>query len=180
VVIRHAELWDLAAVRRVAAVLGERRRSALAFTVTVPAGPGSPAGVLLDAVGASTVTVPPLRRTPDAVVAAARAQLHGHDPRLSFTADALAALRRYCWPGNFAELRRVVAELARDAEGVRIGAADLPAEVRQARALTPLETAEAAVIASALRAHGGNKSTAARELGISRTALYAKLRAYRL
>ncbi|GAA0253455.1 sigma-54-dependent Fis family transcriptional regulator [Cryptosporangium japonicum] len=183
-VVRHAELWDLPAVRRVAAAVGERRRAALAFTVTLPAGSGSPAGspagVLLDAVGASEVPVPPLRRTPDAVVAAARAHLHGHDPRLTFTADALAALRRYSWPGNFAELRRVVRKAARDADGCRVGAADLPAEVRCARALTPLETAEAGVIAAVLRAHGGNKSTAARELGISRTALYAKLRAYRL
>jgi transcriptional regulator of acetoin/glycerol metabolism len=102
---------------------------------------------------------------------------------LSFTADALVALRRYSWPGNLAELRRVVRDLARDAGAPSVCAADLPTEVRQAgerRALTPLETAEASVIASVLHEHRGNKSTAARELGISRTALYAKIRTYRI
>ncbi|WP_376768568.1 helix-turn-helix domain-containing protein [Pseudonocardia pini] len=43
-----------------------------------------------------------------------------------------------------------------------------------------MERAEANVIAAALREHRGNKSAAAKELGISRTALYAKLRSYRL
>lgn len=57
------------------------------------------------------------------------------------------------------------------------GACDAPA--RPGRRFSPLEEAEAGVIASMLRECGGNKTTAAHRLGISRGTLYKKLRLYR-
>lgn len=190
VVVRHGELLDTAAVRTVTAVLGEAladdgTRPRVGLTVTVAEGesPPSAAALLLDGLAASVLAVPPLRRTPDVIADLARGELRRHGDGLTFTADALAALRRYHWPGNLAELARVVRDAARDADGPAVGAADLGPGVRLAggrRALTPLETAEASVIAAVLREHDGNKSTTARELGISRTALYSKIRLYRL
>jgi sigma-54 dependent transcriptional regulator, acetoin dehydrogenase operon transcriptional activator AcoR len=47
-------------------------------------------------------------------------------------------------------------------------------------AVTPLESAEAAVIAAMLSECNGNKSAAAGRLGISRATLYSKLRRYRI
>ncbi|MGI5129936.1 sigma-54-dependent Fis family transcriptional regulator [Pseudonocardia sp. CA-107938] len=186
VVLTHVELLDAGAVRTVSAVLAEAARPGpVGLTITVVEGAAVSTATthLLDALCARTMSIPPLRRAPDEIADAAQDELHRHDPALSFTADALAALRRYSWPGNLAELARIVADLARAADRPRIGTADLPAEVRHAgerRALTPLEAAEATVIASVLREHDGNKSTAARALGISRTALYAKIRTYRI
>lgn len=52
--------------------------------------------------------------------------------------------------------------------------------LRASRRLTRLEQAEATVIAEVLVATAGNKTEAARQLGISRPTLYAKIRSYRL
>jgi len=75
--------------------------------------------------------------------------------------------------------------------GPLLEAADLPPQVRPAAAAEgqsvylagrdlPLAEVEKAVIAATMARHGGNKSQAARALGISRKLLYSKLREYGL
>ncbi len=171
-VVRHVELLSDEAAATVAALTGDR----LAVTVNGP-------DRLVDRIGATTLTVPPLRRRTDEIVELARRELRRHGDRLAFAPEAVNALRRYGWPGNHRELARVVGEAARRARAGVVGPGALPPEVRAAasrRALTPLEQAESTVIAAVLQECDGNKSAAAKHLGISRTALYAKLRAYRL
>lgn len=186
VLLHHVDLLDAGAAAAVSAVLGAAGAlPPLGLTATVADGaaPAAPVMRLVDGLAAGSVHLVPLRGRPDAIVAHARSELARHGRGLSFAADAHAALRRYDWPGNLAELARVVRDAARDADGPTIVLAGLPAEVRGAaerRALSPIERAEAGVIASVLREHDGNKSLAARELGISRTALYSKIRTYRL
>ncbi|GAA1384973.1 helix-turn-helix domain-containing protein [Pseudonocardia kongjuensis] len=183
VLLRHVELLDEAAARVVAAVLAGRSPVGLTATVADGEPPGPAAALLLDAIGAGTVTLPSLRSRPDDIAVLARTLLRRHGEGLSFAPDALAALRRHDWPGNLAELARAVRDAVAEDPGPVLPAAALPDGIRAAaarRALTPLERAEAQVIRTVLGAHGGNKSTAARELGISRTALYAKIRSYRL
>lgn len=178
VVLRHVEVLDGDAATVVAGVLDGHT----ALGLTAPERRDGPEP-LLDRVGAATVTMPPLRRRTDEIADLARRELRRHDGALAFTPDALGALRRYGWPGNGRELARVVREAARQARRGVVGLEALPEEVRAAaarRALTPLERAESTVIAAVLQECGGNKSAAAKELGISRTALYAKLRSYRL
>lgn len=184
-VIRHVELLDTSGVRAIASVLETKHGSHLGLTITTAEGAELPsqAMLLVDALTAATLPVPPLRRTPDAMIALAQAELRRHGSTLAFAPDALAALRRHHWPGNIAELVRVVRDAVGEVSGDVVGLAALSPNVRHAnerRALTPLEHAEASVIAAVLHEHKGNKSTAARELGISRTALYAKIRSYRL
>ncbi|GAA4545544.1 sigma-54-dependent Fis family transcriptional regulator [Pseudonocardia xishanensis] len=184
VLLTHVELVDTPAARAIAAEL-DRAPSPppLALTLALPddTPPPEPAALLLDRLGAAVVSVPPLRSRPDAV--AAFAQEHLRDRHLALAVDALTALRRHPWPGNLRELTRVVRDAGRRARGGVVQATDLPTEVAAAagrRNLTPLEHAESTVIAAALHEHRGNKSAVAKELGISRTALYSKLRAYRL
>ena len=99
-----------------------------------------------------------------------------------FDAGALAALGLYDFPGNVRELANVVERAVVVAEGESIGARELPEAVRAAaaartrRASRPtLAELEAEYIRETLEAVGGNKSEAARVLGISRKNLYERL-----
>jgi PAS domain S-box-containing protein len=110
--------------------------------------------------------------------------LSGFEPR------ALEILRRYDWPGNLHELRRVVAHAAARAPGQIIHADDLPPDIqghRGAAYLPPplppgqsldqvLENVERRLLERALARGRHNKSRAADLLGISRPRLYRRMR----
>ncbi|CAN5458828.1 transcriptional regulator MimR [soil metagenome] len=95
------------------------------------------------------------------------------------TPGALHALAAHSWPGNLRELKAVIAHAAARRSTGGIALSDLPQGYRTAapaRSLSALERAERDAIVVALRASGGNKVRAARELGLSRTTLYARIR----
>jgi two-component system response regulator AtoC len=109
--------------------------------------------------------------------------------------DAIEALAAEEWPGNVRELSNFVERLVVFAEGDRIGKADIDRELaRQPRARSRIasappavsggaaetlgerrEEAERVAILDALDRAGGNRTKAARLLGISRRTLYNKL-----
>ncbi|KNA91459.1 helix-turn-helix domain-containing protein [Gordonia sp. w5E2] len=107
----------------------------------------------------------------------------GSPPVHSVSAPTLEALVCQEWPGNLVELSSVLRRAVRscEARGARaIEPADLPADHRttsRAAHLSGREQAERAAILEALDRHTGNKVHAARDLGISRTTLYARIRA---
>ena len=102
-------------------------------------------------------------------------------------------LRAYAWPGNVRELRNVIERVVLLEEGDRLEAEHLPPEVLGRRAvagdssldeseslsLRTLAQIEADHIDEVLRLTSGNKSRAARILGISRQGLIEKLRRFR-
>ncbi|MEO9322854.1 helix-turn-helix domain-containing protein [Nocardioides sp. C4-1] len=99
------------------------------------------------------------------------------------TPGAIRALTAQEWPGNLRELRAAVVHAAERRSTGGIVVADLPERYQvtaPARPLAALDRAERDAIVCALRAHGGNKVQAARELGVSRTTLYARIRALRI
>lgn len=100
--------------------------------------------------------------------------------RLRLSPAAARLVSAYAWPGNLAQLREALQEaLGRRPVG-EIQADDLPAYCRTAghRRLTRLEVAERDAIVRALRDCDGNRLQAARRLGMSRSSLYRKLKAY--
>ncbi len=98
-----------------------------------------------------------------------------------FTERALAALRRYNWPGNIRELSNVVQRIVLMSEGNPIDAPDLPDLMRftalhdgtSPRTLAEVEDDHIAGVMAAVQ---GNKSRAAEILGIDRKTLNARLK----
>jgi len=106
-----------------------------------------------------------------------------------FDAEALALLLKHSWPANVRELREAVRQGVRRSMGDAIRPEHLPAAVRAgARAgiarepdrLPTLAEAEAELVGLALEDAEGNKTLAARRLGIDRKRLYRKIRRYGL
>ena len=133
------------------------------------------------------VRVPPLReRREDVEPLASKfladyAAKHGR-PARRFDGAALSALALYDFPGNVRELANLVERAVIVAEGESVTASELPEAVRGAaraerrRSRRPtLAEVEAEYIRETLEAAGGNKSEAARVLGISRKNLYERL-----
>ncbi len=170
-VLLHLDQLTGSGVRTLAAQLATRPgRPALAGTCTTDDG----LTPLVDRLDAVPVDLPPLRVRRDELPALV-AELAG-----PVTRRAGEALARHAWPGNTAQLRVVLRQAVRAAGGRPVDLDALPAELTATgRRLTLLEQAESRVIEEVLAAHGGNKTAAARELGVSRPTLYAKLRAYR-
>ena len=134
------------------------------------------------------IRVPPLRaRRSDIPLLVARA-LEGSGAR-AVSEEAMALLLRYPWPGNVRELFHVLERAAVLCGGEVIDVPNLPEALVAAPPATdlvdeqlPLRDAVAALekrlILRALERAGGNRSEAARQLGIGRPVLYAKLEQY--
>jgi DNA-binding NtrC family response regulator len=101
--------------------------------------------------------------------------------------DALQQLLRHRWPGNIRELRNVleramIVSMGMERIEARALPADLGSDARGQRAVDErsLEQVEREHIARILLAHEGNRTHAARALGISRATLIKKIQAYGL
>jgi transcriptional regulator with PAS, ATPase and Fis domain len=98
--------------------------------------------------------------------------------------DALAALRRYAFPGNVRELENAIEHAFVMCHEEAIRAEHLPAVITRQGATTHGVTAdprsEKEVILEALRRNKGNRTKAAEELGIHRTTLWRKAKSYGL
>ena len=99
------------------------------------------------------------------------------------TRDAREALLQHDWPGNVRELRNALERAAILCEGGLISAQHLSLYTPQTpvtEARTDLKAVERETIETVMRESRGNKSKAARRLGLSRTQLYVRLRKYDL
>ncbi len=138
-----------------------------------------------------SIELPPLRaRTGDVLLlvryfSAKYADEMGR-PVPQFTDRALENLGQYSWPGNVRELENLVQRLMAMADGDIIDAPDLPAGMRtecfpQESGLNrTLDQVEAEHIRQVLERLGGNKSQAAKVLGIDRKTLREKLKRFGL
>ena len=106
--------------------------------------------------------------------------------------EAMERLKVYQWPGNVRELKNVIQRAAAVVENGVLKKEHLPLDLleethppnEETGLVRPLREemalAEKRVIERALKAAGGNRSQAARLLGIHRTGLYQKIKAYGL
>jgi transcriptional regulator with PAS, ATPase and Fis domain len=104
-------------------------------------------------------------------------------PVAGLTVDAKRALLDYRWPGNVRELRNALERAAILSEGALIAPQHLvlPTTPHGTTAdTTDLNEVERRTISHVLRETRGNKSRAAKRLGLTRTQLYGRLRKYGL
>ena len=108
-----------------------------------------------------------------------------------FSPQAMDVLVRYDWPGNVRELMNAVERAVVLARDTYLDTGDLPVKSQAAEEVAaaagpspfipenmPLEEVEKVSILQTLKAVGGNKSGAARRLGITRKTLHKKLKKY--
>ncbi|MCA1805130.1 MAG: sigma-54 dependent transcriptional regulator [Xanthomonadaceae bacterium] len=138
------------------------------------------------------VELPPLRERREDIVPLAEGFLADYavrygSPARSFSMEALSRLGSYDWPGNIRELENIVQRaviLARDRE---VGVAQLPRELSASGPSTPAAglplSADASLVEverywidHILERCDGNKTEAARRLGIDVSTLHRKLR----
>ena len=143
-----------------------------------------------------SILVPPLRERPEDIAPLAVHFLakFGKDLGKAFTGfseGAMDRLRTYPWPGNVRELRNTVERTALFATGGMVRPEQLHLEARAGSFVQKsgpslplpsykLKEVERTLIERVVNDCAGNRSLAARELGINRTTLYNKLKDYGL
>ncbi len=143
---------------------------------------------------------PPLRERLDDIPLLAQhfMAVYAHKNRKDikgFSPTAMDMLLKYEWPGNVRELENAIERAVILAAGDFLTSKDLPLSInreqkgdppateaiqQEAGSLRSLEEVEQDTILKALDASGGNKSEAARILGINRKTLHKKLKTYQV
>jgi transcriptional regulator of acetoin/glycerol metabolism len=182
VVIANVDTLADEALEPLAAVLQTRAGRGW-IAATMGAGTRSPrVDMLVLPFFTHTVTVPALRHRlddlEDLVPVLLRELTRGGDVRLA--PEAMRQLAKLPWPGNVAQLRKVLAETVALQRSGTIGADMLPAECRSLarRKLTRLEALERDAIVRSLQENAGSKSDAAEALGMSRATIYRKIKEF--
>jgi two-component system response regulator AtoC len=143
-----------------------------------------------------TVTMPPLRDRRDDIPLLVNGFLDEFSRENSknvreITGDAMSVLMAYDWPGNVRELRNCVEQMVVLTRADRLTLRDIPATVRGGADLSKVsvvrpgstmtvEEAERQLVVQALSDCDGNRTTAAKKIGMSRRTLHRKLKKYGL
>jgi two-component system NtrC family response regulator len=140
--------------------------------------------------GVLHIHLPPLRNRGEdtllmAMVFLKQAAVTYRKPIRGYTAQAVDVLRSYSWPGNVRELSNRVRRAVVMAEGVEITPQDLDLAGEELQTVDTLDSLRAAhrrieieLLVKAISLHHGNLTRVARDLEVSRSTLYRKLRAY--
>jgi transcriptional regulator with PAS, ATPase and Fis domain len=136
------------------------------------------------------IVVPPLRKRASDIILLAKHFSKFYSNKylkagLEFDQKAMEKLLNYHYPGNVRELQYTIERAVIMADNNVVEAKDLifsPLESMQAQELEPSEMKLSAVekntILRVIEKHNGNITKAAKELGLTRTALYRRLSKY--
>jgi transcriptional regulator with PAS, ATPase and Fis domain len=142
------------------------------------------------------IELPPLRQRSDDIPLLVNHFLQKFAPAANrkiagVAADAMAALKAFEWPGNIRELEHTIERAVLLGKGSVIGMDDLPAAMAKKAELETLMAQgiakqftladiEREYIGKVLELTQGNKTEAAKLLGVDRTTLYRKLEEYKI
>ncbi len=136
------------------------------------------------------INMPPLRRRNEDIVIIARhfAKLYASKylkPSVDFDAGAIQKLKSYGYPGNVRELQYTIERAVIMADDHMLRADDLIFSILETQPEqvvdddnVPLSALEKNAILRVIEKHNGNITRAAKELGLTRTALYRRLSKY--
>ena len=137
------------------------------------------------------ITLPPLRMRGNDVVLLAEYFMKSygekyHKNLVEIDEKAKVKLRQYAFPGNIRELQHSIERAVIMADNQAITARDLdlnssietPVMMSQESSTLRIDEIEKSTILKAIERHDGNITKAARELGLTRTALYRRLGKY--
>lgn len=136
------------------------------------------------------IVVPPLRKRGSDIILLAKhfSRIYSNKymkPGLEFDEKAMEKLLHYHYPGNIRELQYTIERAVIMCDGAVLQARDLifsPIESAPAEAPEPAELKLSAIekntILRVIEKHNGNITKAAKELGLTRTALYRRLSKY--
>ncbi|MDO8526546.1 MAG: sigma-54 dependent transcriptional regulator [Deltaproteobacteria bacterium] len=137
------------------------------------------------------IYIPPLRARVEDIPLLIEHLLKELAPRFGvrhFTQEALKVMMAYDWPGNVRELKNTVENMLILCRNEIIDETFLPPNLMNSKnsngernmfthLRANIKTYERDVIAAAIKRYRGNKSRASKELGISRSILYRKMKA---
>jgi len=146
------------------------------------------------------IWLPPLRERAEDIPLLAQTFLkefaeENAKPVNTFTPEAHELLRTYAWPGNVRELRTAIEHAVVLCRGDKITARDLPPSMRNAVAGAPAlgppkqlpgtgkldaKEAEKQLFIRALKESQGNRTLAAKKLGVSRRTMHRRLHEHHL
>ena len=102
-----------------------------------------------------------------------------HESILEISSKAIDKLKTYHWPGNIRELEHIIERAVIITDNTEIECEDLHFSTKrfdtEVSGSLNLETSEKKLIAQAIEKHQGNISKAAKDLGLTRAALYRRL-----
>ncbi|MHB8159080.1 MAG: sigma-54-dependent transcriptional regulator [Thermoleophilia bacterium] len=134
------------------------------------------------------INIPPLRERKSDIEPLSKFFLHRHSPEYrkrikGFTGEAIEVLKSYSFPGNVRELENIVERAVILEKGPYITPESLPRSLKLFQIETvepdrvkPLEEMDREYAQYVIDMLGGNKTEAARLLGISRTSLWRMLK----
>jgi transcriptional regulator with GAF, ATPase, and Fis domain len=132
--------------------------------------------------------VPPLRARAEDIPALCAEFSRRCGLQLDFALRTMKSLQAWSWPGNVRELENEIKRLSIDgsrkvlqrelSEAIQLGRGVASARIKTSG--QTLDEVEKSMVLEALRASGGNKSAAARQLGVRRTSLYRLIERYQL
>lgn len=138
------------------------------------------------------IRVPPLRERRDDIPLLAieftKEFNEREGKRINLSNDVIKAFQRYHWPGNVRQLRNVIERIVVMSKKEILDLNDLPDEFRilntevndiEYNCIKTIKELEKEAVIEALRKCKGNKSKAAKILGISRKAFYNRLKDFR-
>jgi len=146
------------------------------------------------------ILLPPLRQRPEDIPLLARTFLtefaaENQKKVSGFSPEAMDLILRYSWPGNVRELRTTMEHAVVMCRGDRVTPRDLPPVLREAATSFPVsleaqgssdanhitvDEAEKQLMIRALKQARGNRTLAAKHLGMSRRTLHRKIHLYHL